>query len=495
MKTNYNVLLHLHRQLGALHPGRRPAERDGQVARFKAFSAGSHPKGERAIRSRWKSCRRCTFRPRACAARAGMSSPRPMRRSMDFVFTVCDERRRRGVPGVAGPADERRIGACRTRHACKGRTRRSGKAFSDTAITIKRRLELMLALAAGAAWTRWRAARGRASDALTDGSERSAQAARRGARHRAAAGRGHRLRHDGRAPGGRQRGDRAAGQHARDRGRPLRAHRGVRSRQRRALQSGRVAGDGQPRRAGHRLLAPYIAVQLRRCDARCVAGPCHVRHEHPAVLDQGAQRHWDSGSPKAWPLSACCCSSCARRRRGSPRWWRRYIGAAYWFTASTSFANPAAAFGRMFSDSFAGIAPSSVPGFVIAELAGRRPGGGSAPPVGRLTGQGARQTRRSRAPCLCDPPWLKQPSTTTPSCGTSRNTLALMRHAGIEPVVIEYLKTPPSKSMLKALVQAMGISVRDALAAQRARPTTSCTSTTRSGPTTNCSTSSSAIPS
>jgi glycerol uptake facilitator-like aquaporin len=47
-----------------------------------------------------------------------------------------------------------------------------------------------------------------------------------------------------------------------------------------------------------------------------------------------------------------------------------YIGAAYWFTSSTSFANPAAAFGRMFSDSFAGIAPASAPGFVLAELAG-----------------------------------------------------------------------------------------------------------------------------
>ena len=47
-----------------------------------------------------------------------------------------------------------------------------------------------------------------------------------------------------------------------------------------------------------------------------------------------------------------------------------WIGAAYWFTASTSFANPAAAFGRMFSDSFAGIAPASVPGFVAAELLG-----------------------------------------------------------------------------------------------------------------------------
>jgi glycerol uptake facilitator-like aquaporin len=47
-----------------------------------------------------------------------------------------------------------------------------------------------------------------------------------------------------------------------------------------------------------------------------------------------------------------------------------FIGAAYWFTSSTSFANPAAAFGRMFSDSFSGIAPGSVPGFVVAELLG-----------------------------------------------------------------------------------------------------------------------------
>ncbi|MBU6195043.1 MAG: aquaporin family protein [Burkholderiales bacterium] len=47
-----------------------------------------------------------------------------------------------------------------------------------------------------------------------------------------------------------------------------------------------------------------------------------------------------------------------------------YIGAAYWFTASTSFANPAAVFGRMFSDSFAGIAPSSALAFVAAQFLG-----------------------------------------------------------------------------------------------------------------------------
>jgi len=47
-----------------------------------------------------------------------------------------------------------------------------------------------------------------------------------------------------------------------------------------------------------------------------------------------------------------------------------YIGAAYWFTSSTSFANPAVTVGRMFSDTFAGIAPGSVPGFVIAQVVG-----------------------------------------------------------------------------------------------------------------------------
>ncbi len=47
-----------------------------------------------------------------------------------------------------------------------------------------------------------------------------------------------------------------------------------------------------------------------------------------------------------------------------------YIGAAYWFTSSTSFANPAVTVGRMFSHSFAGIAPGSVPGFVSAQLVG-----------------------------------------------------------------------------------------------------------------------------
>ncbi|MEV6412015.1 MIP/aquaporin family protein [Kribbella sp. NPDC051718] len=47
-----------------------------------------------------------------------------------------------------------------------------------------------------------------------------------------------------------------------------------------------------------------------------------------------------------------------------------YIGAAYWFTSSTSFANPAVSIGRAFSDTFAGIAPRSLPGFIVAQLFG-----------------------------------------------------------------------------------------------------------------------------
>jgi arsenate reductase (glutaredoxin) len=50
-----------------------------------------------------------------------------------------------------------------------------------------------------------------------------------------------------------------------------------------------------------------------------------------------------------------------------------------------------------------------------------------------------------------------------PACGTSRNTLAMIRNAGIEPHVVEYLKTPPSRGMLESLIARAGISPRDLL--------------------------------
>ena len=50
-----------------------------------------------------------------------------------------------------------------------------------------------------------------------------------------------------------------------------------------------------------------------------------------------------------------------------------------------------------------------------------------------------------------------------PKCGTSRNTLALIRNAGIEPQVIEYLATPPDRDTLKSLIERAGLTVRQAL--------------------------------
>ncbi|MNX88968.1 Arsenate reductase [compost metagenome] len=50
-----------------------------------------------------------------------------------------------------------------------------------------------------------------------------------------------------------------------------------------------------------------------------------------------------------------------------------------------------------------------------------------------------------------------------PACGTSRNTLALIRNSGVEPTVIHYLETPPSRETLVALIAAMGMPVRDLL--------------------------------
>jgi glycerol uptake facilitator-like aquaporin len=67
----------------------------------------------------------------------------------------------------------------------------------------------------------------------------------------------------------------------------------------------------------------------------------------------------------------CVIWGCARRRDEAVAFAvGAYITAAYWFTASTSFANPAVTIGRTISDTFAGIRPRDVPGFVVAQVAG-----------------------------------------------------------------------------------------------------------------------------
>ncbi|GMG88783.1 arsenate reductase (glutaredoxin) [Cupriavidus metallidurans] len=50
-----------------------------------------------------------------------------------------------------------------------------------------------------------------------------------------------------------------------------------------------------------------------------------------------------------------------------------------------------------------------------------------------------------------------------PACGTSRNTLAMIRNAGIEPIVVEYLNMPPDRQTLQSMIRAAGLSVREAI--------------------------------
>jgi arsenate reductase len=78
-----------------------------------------------------------------------------------------------------------------------------------------------------------------------------------------------------------------------------------------------------------------------------------------------------------------------------------YIGAAYWFTSSTSFANPAVTNGRVFTDTFAGIAPGSVPAFIAAQLVGLAVAVGAVallyPAARQVTGQAAIDPRPAAA--------------------------------------------------------------------------------------------------
>lgn len=116
-------------------------------------------------------------------------------------------------------------------------------------------------------------------------------------------------------------------------------------------------------------LLPYVAVQL--VAAMLAAWLVHAMFELPVLqfstrLREGPAQ-WLAEAVATFGLLWVILRVPAERVATGVACW---IGAAYWFTASTSFANPAAAWGRMFSDSFAGIAPSSVPGFVLAQCVG-----------------------------------------------------------------------------------------------------------------------------
>ena len=157
---------------------------------------------------------------------------------------------------------------------------------------------------------------------------------------------------------------------------------------------GRRAGTGLPGRD----VGAYTVAQTVGGVAGAVLA--NVMFDVPTSCRPVTGRTGTCGSARSSPPPDWWRSIFALARTGRGAWAApavgAYIGAAYWFTSSTSFANPSVTVGRMFSDTFAGIAPSSVPGFVVAQLVGAA----SASPGRALYPDVATGCRRRRRPAL-----------------------------------------------------------------------------------------------
>jgi glycerol uptake facilitator-like aquaporin len=117
----------------------------------------------------------------------------------------------------------------------------------------------------------------------------------------------------------------------------------------------------------------YVAAQV----AGCIAGAAlaNAMFDHAVISisqhDRSSPAHWLAEVVATVGLLFVIFSLARSDRAASaPAAVGAYIGAAYFFTSSTSFANPAITVGRMFSNTFAGIAPASAPGYIVAQLIG-----------------------------------------------------------------------------------------------------------------------------
>jgi glycerol uptake facilitator-like aquaporin len=117
------------------------------------------------------------------------------------------------------------------------------------------------------------------------------------------------------------------------------------------------------------LLLPYVLAQM--LGAALGAGLAHAMFGQPlvqlATQPRGGAGLWIAEAVATFALLLVVLRARPERVAAMVA---ATIGAGYWYTASTSFANPAATFGRMLTDSYTGIAPSSVPMFVLAQFAG-----------------------------------------------------------------------------------------------------------------------------
>jgi len=132
-----------------------------------------------------------------------------------------------------------------------------------------------------------------------------------------------------------------------------------------------------------------------------------------------------------------------------------YIGAAYWFTSSTSFANPAVTVGRVFSDTFAGIEPSSAPGFVAAQLVGGL--------LGVVLVRALYPDVAMAAGDVVVPHYGRQNMSETPSvlfvcvhnAGRSQMAMGFMSHLGAGRVEVRSAGTAPAEQVNPVAVEAM----------------------------------------
>jgi arsenate reductase len=133
----------------------------------------------------------------------------------------------------------------------------------------------------------------------------------------------------------------------------------------------------QGRQSGHGLsggeLGGYVAAQMLGAIGGALLA--NAMFDKPVIAWSGTSRssaHLWLGEVVATAglVLVIFCLTRSGRTGAAPLAVGGYIGAAYWFTSSTSFANPAVTIGRAFSDTFAGIAPASVPGFIVAQLIG-----------------------------------------------------------------------------------------------------------------------------
>jgi arsenate reductase len=135
--------------------------------------------------------------------------------------------------------------------------------------------------------------------------------------------------------------------------------------------AGVMASRLSPYDVGLQLLENSVATALALGALILMFGPVSGSHLNPVVSAAiwwlGRRTPGGQRTPDGQRVLALVRSD---RLAAAPAAVGAYIGAAYWFTSSTSFANPAVTVGRAFTDSFAGIAPASVPGFVAAQLLG-----------------------------------------------------------------------------------------------------------------------------